>query len=149
MDELCDLFWMSKSARDLSRLEWECLCDHCGKCCVHRMADEDTGETYFTNVACRYLNQDTCRCSEYERRADLVSQCVVLTPENLAENTPWLPVSCAYRRLAEGKQLPAWHPLVSGLDESVWTSGQCVCGRVISELEVDDDLAHHVVEWSW
>ena len=140
-------FWKLKSVHDLSRWEWESLCDNCGKCCVHRLEDEDTGAVFFTNVVCRYLDQQTCRCAEYERRADLVSDCLVLTPDNLADNAAWMPETCAYRLLAERKELPQWHPLVSGRDESVWQAGQRVCGRVISEAEVDDDLAHHLVEW--
>lgn len=140
-------FWKRKSAQDLSRPEWESLCDSCGKCCVHQLEDEDTGEVFFTNVACRYLDQHTCRCSDYQRRAKRVSGCFVLTPDNLAENARWMPATCAYRLLAEDKELPAWHPLISGCDESVSRSGQRVCGRVISEDETDDDLRHHLVEW--
>ncbi len=140
-------FWKRTSARDLTRQEWESLCDHCGKCCVHRLEDESTGVVHFTNVACRYLDQSTCRCSEYERRADLEAGCFVLSPENLAQNAPWMPTTCAYRLLVEGKELPGWHPLVSGSDATVCRSGQRVCGRVISELETDDALQHHLAEW--
>ncbi len=140
-------FWKRKPACDLSRGEWESLCDNCGKCCLHRLENEDTGEVFFTNVVCRYLDQETCRCAEYERRAALVSGCLVLTSENLAENAAQMPISCAYRLLTEGKGLPQWHPLVSGRDETVDQAGQRVCGRVVSEAEVDDDLAHHLVDW--
>ncbi len=140
-------FWSRKAVGEFTPEEWESLCDHCGKCCVHRLEDRDTGELFFTNVACRYLDQDTCRCSEYERRAELVGHCVALAPNNLAETARWLSASCAYRRLAEGKGLPAWHPLISGREETVRQSGQSVCGRVVSEDEIADELQHHLVEW--
>ena len=147
MQEPSAPFWKRKRPVDLSRQEWESLCDRCGKCCVHRLEDEDTGEVFFTNVVCRFLDQPSCRCSEYDRRTDLVAGCFVLTPESLAENAHWMPETCAYRLLAEGRELPDWHPLVSGSDESVWRSGQRVCGRVVSEAEVDDDLTYHLMEW--
>ena len=147
MTEPANRFWEGRSLHELSRQEWECLCDHCGKCCVHRLQDEDTGELFFTNVACRLLEQSACRCTEYARRAALVAECVVLTSQNLTENARWLPATCAYRLLAEGRQLPRWHPLVSGSDGTVWASGQSVCGRVISEIEADADLRRHLVPW--
>ena len=140
-------FWSRKAVEEFTREEWESLCDHCGKCCVRRLEDEDTGELYFTNVACRHLDRDTCQCSEYEHRAALVTDCVPLAPDNLADTARWLSVTCAYRLLAEGKDLPAWHPLVSGCDETVRQSGQSVCGRVVSEDEIADELQHHLVEW--
>ena len=140
-------FWSRKAVYEFTREEWESVCDHCGKCCVHRLEDQDTGELFVTNVSCRYLDRDACRCSEYERRAELVDCCVPLAPNNLMEIARWLSTTCAYRLLAEGKDLPAWHPLVSGRDETVRQFGHSVCGRVVSEDEIADELQHHLVEW--
>ncbi len=125
--------------------EWESLCDGCAKCCLHRFEDEETREIQFTNVCCRYLDQSVCRCSDYPNRSINVPDCVSITLEVL-EDPYWLPESCAYRLLAEGKPLPEWHPLVSGTGETVIYSGNSVGGRVISELQADD-LDHHIIDW--
>jgi uncharacterized cysteine cluster protein YcgN (CxxCxxCC family) len=129
----------------LSREEWEALCDGCAKCCLHRLEDEDTREIHFTNVACQLLDQETCRCGNYAERSVLVPDCITLTPRIL-EDPYWLPSTCAYRLLAEGKELPWWHPLVSGDPETVFQSGNSVSGRVICETEADN-LEHHLIEW--
>ncbi len=138
-------FWKHSPLDSLSREQWESLCDSCGKCCLHRLEDEDTREIVFTNVACRFLDQERCRCSDYANRSVIVPDCVTITPEVL-KDPYWLPSTCAYRLLAEGKDLPEWHPLVSGEPESVARSGNSVCGRVICETEADD-LEHHLIHW--
>lgn len=138
-------FWRRKALDALEPAEWESLCDGCGKCCLHKLEDEDTREIRFTNVACRLLDAATCRCSDYANRSSRVPDCVTLTPEVL-DDPYWLPATCAYRLVAEGKDLPDWHPLVSGDAMSVVRSGHSVCGRVVSELDADD-LEHHLISW--
>ncbi len=140
-----DAFWRRKSLAEMSLGEWESLCDGCGRCCLHKLRDEDTDEISFTNVACRLLDLGTSRCSDYARRQRKVPDCVRLTPQALRE-VDWLPPSCAYRLLDEGKDLPSWHPLVSGDPDSVRRAGAAVGGRVLSERDAGP-LEHHVVEW--
>lgn len=138
-------FWKAKTLAEMSRAEWESLCDGCGRCCLHKLRDEDTNELAFTNVACRLLDLGTCRCSDYAHRQVRVPDCVGLTPEALAE-IDWLPPSCAYRLLTEGRDLPDWHPLVSGRPETVHESGASVQGRAISERQAGL-LERHIVGW--
>jgi uncharacterized cysteine cluster protein YcgN (CxxCxxCC family) len=138
-------FWKTKPLDQLDKEEWEALCDGCAKCCLHRLEDEDTQEIHFTNVCCRYLDQSSCRCSDYEHRSINVPDCVTVTLEIL-QNPYWLPETCAYRLLAQGDELPSWHPLVSRDPNSVFNSGNSVGGRVISELEADD-LEFHMIDW--
>lgn len=122
-------FWTSKTLAEMNEAEWESLCDGCGRCCLIKMEDEDTGQYYFTDVACRLFDETTCRCRDYPNRDREVPDCVRLTPDN-AGSFGWMPPSCAYRLLAEGKSLPDWHPLVSGRAESVREAGASVVGRV-------------------
>ncbi|MES9901524.1 MAG: YcgN family cysteine cluster protein [Sedimenticola sp.] len=138
-------FWKRKELNQLNSDEWEQLCDGCAKCCLHRFEDEETREIHFTNVCCRYLNQQSCSCTDYANRSINVPDCVSVTLAVL-DDPYWLPESCAYRLLAEGKTLPEWHPLVSGNRESVILSGNSIGGRVISELEADA-LEHHMIDW--
>jgi uncharacterized cysteine cluster protein YcgN (CxxCxxCC family) len=137
-------FWEEKSLDRMSRAEWESLCDGCGKCCVHKLEDEETGELHPTNVACRLLDRRTGRCSDYRRRRVYVPECVRLTPAKLGE-LDWLPSTCAYRLLANGEPLPEWHPLITGDPESVHRAGQSVRGWTVSEDDAGD-LEHHLVE---
>ncbi len=140
-------FWR-KPLEDLSRREWEALCDGCGRCCLVKLEDEDTGKIHFTDVACKLFESGTCRCRDYPRRRRRVSDCVKLTPENL-ETIPWLPPTCAYRLRREGKDLPDWHPLVSGDPDSVHRAGVSAQGRVAAfedDVEVDD-LPDYIVSW--
>jgi uncharacterized cysteine cluster protein YcgN (CxxCxxCC family) len=138
-------FWRTKALGELSRAEWEALCDGCARCCLHRFEDEDTREIWFTNVHCRLLDATTCRCTDYANRSTRVPDCVTLTPADL-ETPYWLPATCAYRLLAEGRDLPAWHPLVSGDPGTVLRAGKRICGRTVCEDDADD-LEQHIVTW--
>lgn len=137
-------FWETKTLREMSRPEWESLCDGCGKCCIHKIEDEDTGKLYPTNVACRMLDRRTGRCKDYRNRRAHVPECVRLTVDNVDE-IDWLPGTCAYRLLANGEPLPDWHPLETGDPESVHRAGQSVRGWTVSEDEAGD-LEHHMIE---
>jgi len=141
---MIDRFWETKSLAQMSRDEWESLCDGCGKCCIHKLEDEETGELHPTNVACRLLDRRSGRCTDYRRRKMFVPECVRLTPAKLNE-LDWLPSTCAYRLLADGEPLPDWHPLLTGDPESVHAAGQSVRGWTVSEDEAGD-LEHHLVE---
>jgi uncharacterized cysteine cluster protein YcgN (CxxCxxCC family) len=138
-------FWRRKALRDMTLEEWESLCDGCGKCCLYKLEDADTGEVYYTDVRCRLLDDRTGRCGDYVNRAARVADCITITPELLADPY-WLPTSCAYRRLAEGRDLPDWHPLLTGDPRTVVRAGHCVCGRTVSEDQVDD-LEEHIIQW--
>ncbi|MEP9389469.1 YcgN family cysteine cluster protein [Mesorhizobium sp. KR9-304] len=141
-------FWKEKTLEEMSAGEWESLCDGCGKCCLSKLEDEDTGEIYFTSVGCQLFNAKTCRCKDYENRQAQVSDCVRLTPENV-RTIKWLPSTCAYRLVAEGRDLYFWHPLISGDKNSVHKAGASVRGRVTaSETEMQDaeDYFDHMLE---
>jgi uncharacterized protein len=138
-------FWETKSLTDLDAEEWESLCDGCGKCCLHKLENDADGLVYYTDVACRLLDTKTCRCSNYAERSTLVEDCIQLSADTLAI-LAWLPSTCAYRLLSEGKALPAWHPLLTGNPESVHQAGISVRGRCVAESEVDD-LEDHIVMW--
>ena len=138
---------LPKKLHEMTPEEFESLCDGCGKCCLHKLEDEDTGDVYYTKVACRYLDHDTCRCSQYSQRQQLVAECAVLTPESV-KDTYWLPETCAYRLVAEGLPLFDWHPLVSGDPDSVHAAGMSVAGKVLAENAVAaDDLEDYIVRW--
>jgi uncharacterized protein len=141
-------FWQRKSLEEMTDSEWESLCDGCGKCCLNKLEEEGTDRTFYTDVGCRLLDGQTCRCRDYDHRLEKVDDCVRLTPETLKAIT-WLPPSCAYVLLAEGKDLYWWHPLVSGDPTTVHTAGVSVRGRVrASEAEVSDDLLEdYIVSW--
>jgi len=138
-------FWQTKTLAEMTSAEWESLCDGCGRCCLNKLENEDTGAIFHTNVACRLLDPDTCRCASYDDRKRYVPDCQILTPRNL-KRYPWLPSTCAYRLLAEGDSLYWWHPLVSGDPDTVHHAGISVRGRIVSERDTDD-LENHVVSW--
>ena len=144
MGEVTIGFWEVKTLEQMSRAEWESLCDGCGKCCIHKLEDEETGELHATNVACRLLDRRSGRCTDYKHRKLYVPECVRLTPAKLKQ-LDWLPSTCAYRLLADGEDLPEWHPLITGDPESVHRAGQSVRGWTVSEDEAGD-LEHHLVE---
>jgi uncharacterized protein len=133
-----DPFWKTKSLKDMSRTEWESLCDGCGRCCLNKLEDEDTGEYHYTKAACRLLDCKTAQCTDYPNRAKRVPDCVTLTSNNVG-SLGWLPSTCAYRLLDEGKDLPCWHPLVSGRPETVVESGISVAGKVYTEKGIRTD----------
>jgi len=140
-------FWRTKSLNEMSKSEWESLCDGCGRCCLVKLEFEDDDEIAYTDVACKLLDLGTCRCSDYANRLARVPDCLQLTPESL-KKTDWLPPTCAYKLIADKEDLPWWHPLVSGSDKTVIEAGISVMSRVLSETEVDeDDLIDHVVIW--
>lgn len=139
-------FWIDKKLHEMSPDEWESLCDGCGRCCLHKIR-EDSGELFFTNVACRLLDTAGCQCKDYDNRIIKVSTCFVITADNV-NSLDWLPTSCAYRLLASGSQLKWWHPLVSKDPNTVIEAGISVTGRCISEEQVHaDSLEDFVVSW--
>lgn len=138
-------FWEIKSLAEMTPKEWESLCDGCGRCCLNKLENEETGEIFHTDVACRLLDMESCRCASYDDRKRYVPDCQILTHRNL-KRYPWLPSTCAYRLLAEGEKLYWWHPLISGSSETVHEARISVRGRVVSERHTDD-LENHVVSW--
>ena len=140
-------FWATKTLAEMSADEWESLCDGCARCCLIKLEDTDSGAIAYTRVVCRLLDTKSCRCTQYPRRHELVADCVELTPAGAA-NFSWLPRTCAYRTIAEGRPLADWHPLVSGRKDSVHTAGISVRGRVLAEDNVHPDgLEEHVIQW--
>ncbi|ABA57852.1 YcgN family cysteine cluster protein [Nitrosococcus oceani] len=139
-------FWKHKPLQAMSSEEWEALCDGCGKCCLHKLEDEETGEVFYTSVACRLLDLHYCRCTDYQNRVRKVPDCLSLR-EELTEALKWLPSTCAYRLINEGKELFPWHPLVSGDPETVHQAGISVRGVAIPESQAGD-LEDHLVDWS-
>jgi len=138
-------YWETTPLAKMDRTQWEGLCDGCAKCCLEKFEDEDTGRIVYTNVACRLLDLQSCRCSDYLDRARQVPDCIALAP-GVLEDPRWLPETCAYRLVAEGKPLPDWHPLVSGDPETVRAQGHSVYGRVIPESAADDPI-FHLIDW--
>jgi len=138
-------FWKAKPLRALTRPEWESLCDGCGRCCLHKIRDDDTNEIHWTEVACRLLDTGTGLCGDYANRRAKVPDCIKLTPARLSR-IDWLPPNCAYRLVAEGADLPSWHPLISGTYDTVQKAGLSVRNRVVSERDAGA-LEDHVVEW--
>ncbi len=140
-------FWKHKTLEALSPEEWEAICDGCAKCCLIKLRKNETQQVCFTNVVCRYLDLETCRCSDYPHRHENVPDCLYLTVQ-LAREADWLPRTCSYRLLAEGKDLPWWHPLQTGMPASTRQAGGSVYGKVVSEADVDEnDLEDMVVDW--
>ena len=140
-------FWHDKSLAEMSDAEWELLCDGCARCCMIKLEDEDTGEVHYTSLVCDLLDLARCRCTRYPQRHELVPDCIEFDAD-LAASLRWLPTTCAYRRLAEGLDLPGWHPLVTGRAESVHEAGISVRGRVRHAGRIEEDeLTEHVIRW--
>jgi uncharacterized cysteine cluster protein YcgN (CxxCxxCC family) len=144
---LPDRYWERKPLDKMTRREWEALCDGCGKCCLNKLEDDETGAVALTRVACRLLDDATCRCAHYTNRHSFVPDCITLKPANLARNLYWMPDSCAYKLLWQGQPLADWHPLISGTAETVHAAGISVQGQTLSEFEVpEDDWEDHIIE---
>ncbi len=140
-------WWNTKALAELTRIEWEALCDGCAKCCLHKLEDEDTGEVFYTKVRCRYLDESVCRCTDYANRSVLVSNCIQLDRDNVG-SLDWLPSSCAYRLRANHENLADWHPLVSGDKNSVHEAEVSIRGRAISDEFVHPDgYDEHIIQW--
>ena len=138
-------FWKTKKLGEMTPAEWESLCDGCAKCCLHKLIDDDTEELHHTNVACRLLDMDACRCRLYETRTQHVGDCTVLRPDNLI-TLSWMPKTCAYRLLDRGKDLPDWHPLVCGDPDGPRKAGHSACSlELISETEAGP-LQNYIIE---
>ena len=141
-------FWREKTLQEMSQAEWESLCDGCAKCCLLKLEDEDTGEFHYTDVACRLLDHQTCRCIDYKNRKQKVPDCVVLTPKKIA-SLKWMPSTCAYRLISEGKDLFPWHPLISGDAGSVHDHNVSVLGKIVAEKDIpEEDLEFRIVDWA-
>ncbi len=144
---MADKFWQTKKLDEMTQSEWESLCDGCAKCCLHKIEDEDTQDIFYTKIHCRYMNTDSCRCTVYQVRHHRVPNCVWLRPEDVAV-FHWLPSTCAYRLVAEGKPLEWWHPLVSGDVNTVHEAGISIKNRSLSEEYVHPDgWVEHVIHW--
>jgi uncharacterized cysteine cluster protein YcgN (CxxCxxCC family) len=141
-----EAFWRRKRLEEMTIAEWEALCDGCGLCCLLKLEDEDTGRVAYTSIACHLFDPETCRCGDYADRARREPGCVRLTPETIRDAVGWMPASCAYRLLAEGRPLPEWHPLVSGDPASVHAAGVSAMGWTVPEQDVrEDDYEDYVV----
>lgn len=139
--------WWERPLSELNAQQWEALCDGCAKCCLHKLEDADTGDVFYTKVRCRHLDEQACRCAEYERRSILVPDCIQLAPGTVGD-LGWLPSTCAYRLRAAGAPLPAWHYLVSGSRETVHSAGISIRGRAVSDEFVHPDgYDEHIVTW--
>ncbi len=140
-------FWQTKALEELTPIEWEKLCDGCGRCCLVKLEDEDTGAIYDTSVACHLFDSATCRCKDYDNRFKKVPDCLDLDPDHVRKLT-WLPDTCAYKLRMEGKPLPDWHPLVSGSSQSVHEAGISIKLATISEADVDPEtLGDYLCDW--
>ena len=140
-------FWKTKTLGEMSAEEWESLCDGCGRCCLNKLEDWDTGEIYWTDLACQLFDCETCRCKDYGNRFEKVDDCIQLDPKKV-EELGWLPPTCAYRLISEGQDLRWWHPLVSGDPETVHQAGISVRGRVVPGDDVPpEEYEDHLIDW--
>lgn len=138
-------FWETTPLTAMTAEQWESLCDGCGKCCLEKFEDEETGHIVYSRIACALLDLDTCRCRHYDRRAEMMPDCIALVPDVLTKPA-WLPETCAYRLLAEGKPLPDWHPLVTGDPDTVIEAGQSLQGRAIGPESGENPLMN-LIDW--
>ena len=140
-------FWEAKSLDAMTDAEWESLCDGCGQCCLHKLVNDETADVFYTRAACQLLDDETGRCKRYATRLEEVEDCLDVRRMSDTE-LAWMPRSCAYRRLAEGKSLPQWHPLITGDPQSTANTHMAVAGRTISETAADlDQLEAEIIEW--
>ncbi|WP_120500448.1 YcgN family cysteine cluster protein [Roseovarius sp. EL26] len=140
-------FWEKTPLNKMTPKEWEALCDGCGKCCMNKLEDEDTGEVALTRVACRLFDDSSCHCAQYPIRHQFIPECITLSPDNMEENLYWMPETCAYKLLWKGEPLYNWHPLISGDPNAVHTAGVSMQDRTVPEFEIDeDDWEDHVIE---
>ena len=140
-------FWETKNLIDMNENEWESLCDKCGKCCVIKLEDFDTQQVHYTNVSCKLLCEKSASCKDYENRKSIVPDCIILSPDNL-KDLKWMPETCAYKLLNEGKNLPYWHPLLSGNDKEIVNSGNSVKNRVTNENKIKfKNLPDYIFNW--
>ena len=142
-----DNFWKFKNFKQMTNDEWESLCDNCGKCCVIKLQNEDNNELFYTNVSCKLLNTENCKCTNYENRKKFVPDCVKLTPNNLTQLN-WMPATCAYKLVSEGKDLPNWHPLNQSSGSSKISEKYSVAKKVFSENEINmDKITDYIYDW--
>lgn len=139
-------FWKNKTLEEMTSTEWESLCDGCGKCCLEKLQDSDTGEILYTNIACRLLNIDCARCSDYSNRQKLVDDCIKLTPKKV-RTIKWLPATCSYRLVLEKKDLPDWHHLVCGDRDMVHKKNMSVKNRAVPSVLAEEDYSKHIIDW--
>ena len=140
-------FWKTTPLERMTQNEWEALCDGCGKCCMNKLEDEDSGEVVLTRIACRLFDDTTCHCSQYPIRHQFVPECISLSPQNLDSHLYWMPDTCAYKLLHRGKPLYDWHPLVSGDPQSVQDARVSMQSRTLPEFEIsEDDWEDHIIE---
>ena len=140
-------FWKTTPLSEMSATEWESLCDGCGKCCVIKLEDVDDGTIFYTDIGCKQLDQKNCQCKDYANRKTIVPDCVILSLDNL-ETLSWMPKTCAYRLLHEGKELPEWHPLVTNDPSSTHIAGQSVMHKIFTEGDiVETDYPDHIKDW--
>ena len=140
-------FWETKKLTEFTKDEWESVCDQCGKCCLLKLIDQDTEKVHYTNVTCHLLNTENCQCSNYENRKSIVPDCIKLTPENLNQ-LHWMPNSCSYRLLNEGKSLPDWHPLIQNSRIKMDTENHSIINKVISEKKINKKfIGNYIFDW--
>lgn len=146
-DDIRAEFWSTVPLSEMTKPEWEALCDGCGKCCLNKLEDEDTGDVALTRVACKLFDDSDCRCSKYQTRHDYVPDCIVMTPDTIDEHMYWLPKTCAYRLVHEGKNLFHWHPLISGTAQSVHDARVSAQDITVSETSIpEDDWDYYIIE---
>ncbi|MEQ3696805.1 MAG: YcgN family cysteine cluster protein [Pseudomonadales bacterium] len=147
MNALNRAFWETTPLTEMTKDQWESLCDGCGKCCLQKFIDDETDELVYTNIACQLLDRSSCQCSDYSQRKQRVPDCTQLTVADI-DQFDWLPVSCSYRLVAMGLPLPEWHHLLTGDRDSIKAAGMSVANRCVSELDVsEDDIETHIIQW--
>jgi uncharacterized cysteine cluster protein YcgN (CxxCxxCC family) len=142
---MSERFWETKTMHEMTEAEWEAICDGCARCCLYQFEDEDTGRLLQTDVVCGLLDINECRCTDYENRHERMPGCIRVTPDNIL-TLDWMPDSCSYRRIALGRGLAGWHPLITGIESSTRDLGHSVRGRVVSANEVDD-IEARIISW--